>query len=167
MADVTYPNHILPNPLIEYSEESDSFVTSTQFEINLRQRPRYSYNKNDITVSWRFTRFEYDFFKAFVKDILLQGTKKFDINLPGLDGFPLAEVSLLNGKYSAVNESYFFWKVRAILRIENEETADSGLTLILYELTGGGESEIICSLESLEDYIENHYGFSELLTHCI
>jgi hypothetical protein len=163
MSDINFPNHILPHPLIEYSEESDSFVTSTQFEINLRQRPRYNYNKNDVTVSWRFDRFEFDFFKSFVKNILSQGTKKFNISLPGLDGFPIAEVSLLNGKYAASNESYFYWKVRAILRIENEEIGNSDMTLILLELTGGDESEIIAALGSLYDYIENHYGESNLI----
>ena len=166
MSDINFPNHILPNPQIEYSEDMDSFVTSTQFETNLRQRPRYNYSKNDVTVSWRFDRFEFDFFKSFVKNILLQGTQKFNISIPGLDGFPLAEVSLLNGKYTAINESYFYWKVRAILRIENEPTGNADLTKMLCELTGGTESQILCLLNSLDDYIENHYGFSELLTIC-
>jgi hypothetical protein len=166
MSDIQFPNHILPYPQIEYSEDNEFFITSTQFETNLRQRPRYNYSRNNVSVSWRFNRFEFDFFKSFVSHILLQGTEKFNISLPGLDGFPISEVSLLNGKYTVTNESFFYWRVRAVLVIENETLAEKDLTRILYELTGGTESQIICSLESLNDYIENHYGFSNLLTNC-
>lgn len=166
MTSINFPNHILPYPSIDISEDYGSFITSTQFEINLRQRQRYSYNANDKTVSWLFDRFEFDFFQAFVKNILKSGTKKFNIEVPGLDGLPLSEVSLLNGSYSSQNESFYYWRVRAVLRVENYETFDSDITQILYELTGGNESEIICSLDLLNDYIENHFGSSELLELC-
>jgi hypothetical protein len=134
MSNINYPTNLLPHPSIDVSEDYNNHITSTQFEINLRQRQRYSYYKNDKSVSWLFNRFQFDVFQAFVKHTLKGGTRKFNIEIPGLYGFPLTKVSLLYGQYSAQNESNF-WRVRAVLRVENQETFDSSTIETLIGLT--------------------------------
>lgn len=163
---IEWPSHILPSPSINVSEEYRSNVAKTEFELSLRQRERYANQNHDKSVSWLFNQFQFDYFKSFVFHILDSGSQKFMVEVPGIDGLPLTTVSLLGGEYKSQNESMLYWRVTATLRVENPEIGSEELTKILLELTGGTPQSTICSMESLYEYVENHYGSSESIPPC-
>lgn len=163
---IDWPTHILPSPTINLTEDYMSNLSQTEFEISLRQRERYATQNHDKNVSWLFNRFQFDYFQSFVKHILNSGSDKFNIEIPGMDGLPITTVSLLGGVYQSQNESFYYWRVSATLRVENPEVGSEDLTRILLELTGGTPEQIMCSMESLYEYIEYHYGSSEDIPTC-
>lgn len=161
-----WPSHILPSPSVELSEDYSSNLAVTQFELSLRQRERYSIQDNLKSVSWMFNQFQFDFFKSFVNHSLNSGSRKFTVDLPGLDGMTPTEVSLLGGSFSSQHQGVLHWKVTASLVVENPELASDELTNILLELTGGSIESIMCSMESVYEYMENFYGDPDSIPPC-
>jgi hypothetical protein len=160
-----WPINALPYPSNNTSFDNDPNLSVTEFEYSIRQRERFSGDKNVKSVSWLLNEFQLDFFQSYVKHTLKSGSLKFFIEIPGLGGIPLTEARILGGRYSASKEG-IHWRITASLFVEAQEVGSSVATNLISDLTDGTPEEILCLLNRFRLYMSIYYGSPELLPSC-
>lgn len=129
-----------------------------EFEVGTRQRRRYSYLEDTLSVNWLMSQFQLDVFRAFVKFELDNGANSFNTTIIGIDGIEDAEVQLINGQYSVNTVGPRDYTISASLVRVNPTTmtADMLGILSMEELLDPDVFAFTC--EALFTYIELAYG---------
>lgn len=154
---MNWPEHILPLPQQTYSAQVDPNLAQQQFEVGFRQRPRFGFDEDKISVTWLFDQFQFDFFKSFVRHGLLQGSSPFTATILGVDGLTSTEnVSLQGGTYGWAYAPHKHYRVEAILLKTDMPVADEGAVMFFALNPTYGVQTIIDAAETLYLFMEVH-----------
>lgn len=154
---IDWPTH-LPRPQQNYTVSAEGRLATNEFEINTRQRRRYSYNEDEIRVVWQMNQFQLDVFRAFVEFVLDQGANAFNTPIVGMDGLEVAEVTLVNGSFSVSPIGPNHFTVNARLARQNPTTMGADLIGILSMEELIFPDEFVFTVTALFDYLEYTYG---------
>lgn len=148
----------LPLPSRNYGADVDPYLATTEFEVGLRQRRRYSTAQERVGVTWEMSQLEYDAFCHFVREEISFGAMPFDISILGVDGLETRNAQMMGGKFSARVLGVGFYSVSATLLCE----ASAGMDAEIFALLGTPEMGDIDSFYLISTglylYIETTYG---------
>jgi len=156
---ITWPIH-LPKPSQEYNVTATGQLIVTAFETGFRQRQRYAYNEDTISVSWLFTQLELDIFRGFVYSVLQGGALAFEAYIIGLDGIVTAEVYLKGGDYGITYLPGNNYRVSAYLVKVAPETITADIYHLLNNEAMASFDTFLLLSDALSFYIESVFGNS-------
>jgi hypothetical protein len=159
---IKYPSHILPAPLLQpYGGTHNPYLSKSEFEVGVRQRAVYSVTESTYAVQIRpKDEFQLEFFKSWHANILFQGSMKFLLDIPGVDGIVPTEVFIVDGVYDIAPDSNR-WLVSFNIRVEDPVLADADVVEILASLEDGTPEEFSNSMDILWSQLNFFYGQSE------
>lgn len=119
----TFPEHLLPDPSYEpYSIAHESSILRTTMESGrVRQRRTDTSTVTTVKVLWNLKWDEYNYFTAWHKYKLHDGTDTFLIRLKGLRERTLCQARFVEGNFSMIFVEGMF-RVSANLEIYNAPT---------------------------------------------
>ena len=151
----------LPRCSQQYSSESNPFLVTNEFEVNSRQRRKYSNTEEKIQVRWLFSQLQFDIFKKFHKDSLGQGAGAFNLDVIGLDGLKNLSVQIIGGKFAASYTGHRHYQVSCNLIVLTSPVMSGDVFDFLLSDMGANPDLFNLAALVLSTYEEAVYGDSQ------